>query len=31
VNGLIKIIRGEYFEVWKMVNGKPTIVREGWQ
>jgi hypothetical protein len=22
---------GEYFEVWKMVNGKPTIVREGWQ
>ena len=21
---------GEYFERWKMINGKPTIVKEGW-
>jgi hypothetical protein len=22
---------GEYFEVWQLVNGKPTIVKQGWQ
>jgi hypothetical protein len=22
---------GEWFEHWKMVNGKPTIVKEGWE
>lgn len=22
---------GEYFEVWRLVNGKPKIIREGWQ
>lgn len=21
---------GEYFENWQLVNGKPTIVKEGW-
>lgn len=21
---------GEWFENWKLVNGKPTIVKEGW-
>ncbi len=21
---------GEYFEHWELVNGKPTIVKEGW-
>jgi len=22
---------GEYFEIWEMVEGKPTIVKKGWQ
>lgn len=22
---------GEYFEHWSMVNGKPAIVKQGWQ
>lgn len=22
---------GEWFEHWHMVNGKPTIVKQGWQ
>jgi predicted methyltransferase len=22
---------GEWFEVWRMVNGKPTIIKQGWQ
>lgn len=22
---------GEWFEIWQLVNGKPTIVKKGWQ
>lgn len=22
---------GEYYEKWELVNGRPTIIKEGWQ
>ena len=22
---------GEYFEIWSLVNGKPKIIKQGWQ
>ena len=22
---------GEYYEKWALINGKPTIIKEGWQ
>jgi hypothetical protein len=31
VNGLIKILEGEWFEKWKMIQGKPKIIKQGWQ
>lgn len=37
ITGQIEIYRskrgqwGEWFEHWKLVNGKPKIIKEGWQ
>jgi len=35
-NGVVNVYRerrgewGEWFEHWSLINGKPTIIKEGW-